>query len=72
LKVISSLEKLHKPDHKIFNKTLKLLKIKPAEAIFIDDSQKYIDGGEKVGIKSFLFMTNQKLIEDLKSCGVTV
>ena len=40
LKVISSLHKLHKPDSKIFKKILRLLNIKPEEAIFIDDSQK--------------------------------
>ena len=72
LKVISSLLKLHKPDPKIFNKTLKLLKIKPAEAIFIDDSQKYINGGIAVGIKSFLFTTNKKFKKDLVNCGVVV
>lgn len=66
LKVISSLHKLHKPDPKIFQKILRLLNIKPDEAVFIDDSQKYIDGGKKVGIKSFLFTTNQKLISDFK------
>lgn len=72
LKVISSLHKLHKPDSKIFKKTLKLIKIKPEEAIFIDDSQKYINGGKKVGIKSFLFTTNQKLKEDLRSYGIII
>ncbi len=72
LKVISSLHKLHKPDSKIFKKILRLLNIKPEEAIFIDDSQKYINGGKNIGLKSFLFTTNQKLKEDLKSCGVIV
>jgi len=72
LKVISSLYKLHKPDLKIFQKTLELLNIKPEEAIFIDDSQKYIAGGLKVGIKSFLFTTNQKLKADLRNSGIKI
>lgn len=72
LKVISSLHKLHKPDSKIFRRTLRSLNIKPEEAIFIDDSQKYINGGKKIGIKSLLFTTNQKLREDLISCGINV
>ncbi len=70
IKVISSLQKIHKPDIKIYQVALSLLKIKPEEAIFIDDSQKYIDGGKKAGIKSFLFTTNQKLINDLKDSGI--
>lgn len=72
VKVISSLYKLHKPDFMIFKKTLNLLKIKPEQAIFIDDSQKYIDGSLKVGIKSFLFTTNEKLKEDLQNSGIKI
>lgn len=72
LKVISSLHKIHKPDREIFLKTLGLLNIKPKETIFIDDSQKYIDGGEAVGIKSFLFTTTEKLQKDLIAYGVNL
>ena len=71
-KIISSLQKLHKPDASIFKKTLELLNIKPEEAIFIDDSQKYIDGGNRVGIKSFLFTSNPKLKEDLRNYRVSL
>ena len=69
-KVISSLYKVIKPEKKIYQISLELLKIKPEEAIFFDDRQRNIDGGESVGIKSFLFTTNQKLIEDLKTYGI--
>lgn len=47
-KVISSLHKIIKPDSKIYQLALNFFKIKPEEAIFIDDRQKNIDGGEKV------------------------
>ena len=69
-KVISSLHRVIKPEKKIYQISLELLKIKPDEAIFFDDRQRNIDGGESVGIKSFLFTTNQKLIEDLKTYGI--
>ena len=69
-KVISSLHRVIKPEKKIYQISLGLLKIKPEEAIFFDDRQRNIDGGENVGIKSFLFMTNQKLIEDLRSYDI--
>ncbi len=71
-KVISSLHNVIKPEKKIYKISLGMLKIKPEEAIFIDDRQRNVDGGESVGIKSFLFTTNQKLKEDLKSCGIAI
>lgn len=71
-KVISSLHKVIKPEKKIYQISLNLLQVKPEEAIFFDDRQRNIDGGESVGIKSFLFTTNSNLIKDLRSCGVSL
>jgi len=70
--VISSVHKVIKPDRKIYQISLDLLKIKPDEAIFFDDRQKNIDGGENAGIKSFLFTTNQEFIKDLRSCDISI
>ena len=72
VKVISSLEKLAKPDKKIYLIALNLLKLKPNEAVFIDDRQYNVDGGEEVGIKSLLFVSNEQLIKDLKNLGIKV
>ena len=66
-KIISSLYKTIKPDSKIYKIALNLFKVLPEEAIFIDDRQKNVDAGNKLGIKSFLFTSNLKLIEDLKN-----
>lgn len=71
-KVISSLHNVIKPEKEIYQLSLDLLKIKPDEALFFDDRQRNIDGGESVGIKSFLFVDNKKFIEDLNSCGITI
>ena len=70
--VISSLHKVPKPQKKIYEISLNLLGIKPDEAIFFDDRQINIDGGKDAGIKSFLFTTNEKFIEDLKSIGISL
>lgn len=70
IKVISSLEKLAKPDKKIYLIALNLLKVKPEEAIFIDDRQYNVDGGENAGIKSLLFATNQELKKDFKNLEI--
>ncbi len=72
VKVISSLCKMIKPDKEIYLKTLNFLKIKEEEALFFDDRQKNVDGGENAGIKSFIFTTNQQFKEDLKNCGITL
>ncbi|MFA5769997.1 MAG: HAD family phosphatase [Patescibacteria group bacterium] len=70
IKVISSLEKLAKPDIRIYQIALGRLESKPAEAIFIDDRQYNVDGGENAGIKSFLFTTNEKLKKDFENLGI--
>lgn len=71
-KVISSLHNVIKPEKEIYKISLNMLKIKPEEALFFDDRPQNIEGGENIGIRSFLFVDNKKFIEDLKSCGITV
>lgn len=71
-KVISSLVNVIKPEKEIYQISLDRLKIKPEEALFFDDRPRNIEGGEEVGIKSFLFVDNKKFIEDLRSCGITL
>lgn len=71
-KVISSLHNVIKPEKEIYKISLNMLKIEPEEALFFDDRQRNIEGGENVGIKSFLFVDNKKFVEDLRSCGITI
>lgn len=61
---------LKKPSPVIFLYALKKLKLKPEECIFVDDQQSYLDGAEKVGIKTILFKDYLQLVEDLKRFGV--
>ena len=71
-KVISSLHNVIKPEKEIYQISLNKLKIKSEEALFFDDRQRNVDGGEKVGIKSFLFTTNEKFKKDLLDYRVIV
>lgn len=70
VKVISSLVGLVKPDKKIYQLALNRLEIKPEEAVFIDDRQYNVDGGEQAGIKSLLFTNNELLEKDFLKLGI--
>lgn len=60
--VVSSYEKLIKPDMEIFKLTLNRFGLKADECFFIDDNQANVCGARLVGIDGFVFTG----IEDLK------
>lgn len=64
--VVSGDEKLIKPDPKIFEICLKRNKLKAADCLFIDDSEKNVKGAEAVGMQAHHFTTPDKLRNDLK------
>lgn len=70
--VISSREKIIKPDPEIFMRTLERLGVEPVEALFIDDRQLNVDGSLKVGMKGLVYTTDKKLLEDLQALGIKV
>ncbi len=70
--IISSNFRLRKPNKEIFDKLIFELGLKPGEILFVDDSIRNVTAAEKVGIKSFLFVSSDQFIEDLKSCGINV
>lgn len=70
--VISSREKLIKPDPEIFLRALERLGVKPVEALFIDDRQLNVDGSLRVGMKGLVYTTDKKLLEDLQALGIKV
>ncbi len=49
-----------KPDREIFEHLLGEYNLKAEECLFVDDSEKNIQGAEKVGIKGYLFDGNAK------------
>lgn len=67
---ISSKYGMIKPEKGAFHKMLELLQVKPNEAIFIDDRQTHINAANKLGIKSFFFVSNELLKKDFMNMGI--
>ena len=68
--VISSQERLIKPDPRIFHKMLVSLSVRPHEAVFVDDREPNIKGANDLGMKGLLYLNADKLRADLLSHGV--
>lgn len=54
-----------KPDAKIFQVALDRAKVKPEEAVFVDDFQVNIDACEAIGMKGVLFKSPQDVLKQL-------
>jgi len=61
-----------KPNKEAFLHVLEKINAKPEECIFIDDIQVNIEGAEKVGIKSILYINYDDLLIKLKQAGVEI
>jgi epoxide hydrolase-like predicted phosphatase len=62
---------LKKPDHKFYQYLIKRFRIKPEEAIFIDDKEKNLAPARKLGIHTFLYSNNyQELTKFLKKQSI--
>ncbi len=70
--VISSKEKVIKPDSKIFHIMLERLGVKPSESVFIDDRQINVEGANNIGMKGLLYTTDEALMKDLASLNVKI
>ena len=69
--VISSEVGMVKPSPEIFKHTLKLLKIEPSEAIFIDDNESHTQAAAKLGIQSIQFLSANQLGDELVKIGLS-
>ncbi len=63
--VISGVEKVMKPDHRIFELALNRFGIKAEETIFLDDNPVNIQAAREMGIKGILF--NKNMIKNEKA-----
>jgi 2-haloacid dehalogenase len=68
--VVSGEEKLLKPDAAIYYRALDRFRLRPAEALFVDDRQINIFGAEAVGMKAHLFTTAEDLRARLVAEGL--
>lgn len=70
--VVSAHERMLKPDPRIYRALLERNGLDPAECLFIDDSQKNVDGARAVGMNAILFTDPPALAAQLGSHGVTL
>ena len=56
-----------KPNKEAYEIVAEKLGVKPEECVFTDDVPEFCDGAERVGMKSILFTTTEKFIEDLRA-----
>ncbi len=66
--VISGIEKVMKPDHRIFELALKRFDAKGEESVFIDDNPANVQAANEVGIHGILFKSKEELVEELRKC----
>lgn len=64
--ILSSEVKLRKPNKRIFQLYLKKAKVKPSEAVFIDDEAKNMKQAKKLGMKTITFKNITQLKSELK------
>lgn len=65
--VISGVEKVMKPDHRIFELALRRFGVKAEESVFIDDNPNNVKAACEVGIKGILFQSKDSLDKVLLS-----
>jgi 2-haloacid dehalogenase len=70
--VVSGEEKMRKPSAEFYQVLLDRHGIDPAEAIFIDDSLRNIQGADAVGITGIHFRNPAQLKEDLQRLGIEI
>lgn len=68
--VVSGLEKMRKPDPRFYQLLLDRYKVKPEEALFIDDNKRNIIAAEKMGITSIHFTSANELAVQLNNKGI--
>ena len=62
---------LKKPDRESYEAVLSDLKIKPNQAVFIDNSQEYVQGAIDIGIHGVLYTGKMGILrEDLSKLGI--
>ena len=68
--VFSHLVGFKKPSKGIYKITLRRLKLKPKECIFIDDIKENLTPAKSLGMKTILFKDNSKLKKDFEKLGI--
>ena len=70
--VISGVEKVKKPDPRIFQILLDRQQIQPQECLFIDDSLRNVEGAFQMKMHAIHYQNYDQLITDMKSLGINI
>ncbi len=71
--LVSSEEKLLKPQHEIYETFLARFSLKPETCFFVDDMPANVEGAAQVGIRGTVFRGDvSRLRQDLRAAGVAV
>lgn len=70
--VISCDVGMRKPHKEIYEYTLKKLKVKPEETVFVDNQEWNLIAAHKIGMKTMLFVDNKKAKEQFKDFCINV
>lgn len=65
--VISAEVGMIKPDARIYRLSLDNLGVLPAQAVFIDDFKRNVEGAQMIGMHAIRFQTTEQTLEELKS-----
>lgn len=68
--VISGLERVAKPDRRIFEILLRRHRLRPEATVFIDDSAANVDAARELGIRGLHYTSAPRLRTDLRSLGL--
>ncbi len=68
--VCSAEEKIMKPDHEIYRRTLRRLRREPHEAVFIDDSEPNVNAARELGMHAIHFREGSDVPQALAELGV--
>ena len=63
--VISGVERIMKPDHRIFELALKRFGIEASETVFIDDNPNNVKAANEMGIHGIHFQSRERLLTEL-------
>ena len=70
--IISSLEKMIKPEQEIYSTLLTKYRLDPQECVFIDDIIGFLQPAKKMGLRTIHYTANCNLREKLKQLGVII
>lgn len=70
--VVSGDERMLKPDREIFELFFKRYAVRPEAAVFIDDSQRNVEGARASGMHALHFTSPETLARDLRGLGFSV